>query len=70
MEFVDYASVAVSGDRIAVVSQSSAAVWIGTMAAAGFGIVDGGMIYEFPATPPGGSSTATSKVWSGWVSSW
>ena len=53
VDFVDYASVALSGDRIAVLSQSSAAVWIGTMTPAGFDIVDGGTIYEFPRDAAG-----------------
>jgi hypothetical protein len=48
VHFVDYASVAVSGDRIAVVSQSSSALWIGKLAAKGFAVEDGGTIYRFP----------------------
>jgi hypothetical protein len=48
VNFIDYASVAVRGDRIAVVSQSSAALWIGTLATTGFAVEDSGTIYEFP----------------------
>ena len=48
VDFIDYASVAVRGDRIAVVSQSSSALWIGTLATTGFAVEEGGTIYEFP----------------------
>jgi len=48
VDFVDYASVAVSGDRIAVVSQTSSALWIGKLAVEGFAVKDGGTIYPFP----------------------
>src|SRR4051812_32481087 len=48
LDFVDYASVAVRGDRIAVVSQSSSALWVGTLATTGFAVEDSGTTYEFP----------------------
>jgi hypothetical protein len=48
LDFVDYASVAVRGDRIAVVSQSSSALWVGTLARTGFAVENGGTVYEFP----------------------
>jgi hypothetical protein len=48
VDFVDYASVAVRGDRIAVVSQSSSALWIGRLATTGFAVEESGTIYEFP----------------------
>jgi hypothetical protein len=48
VDFIDYASVAVRGDRIAVVSQSSSALWIGTLATTGFAVEESGTIYEFP----------------------
>jgi hypothetical protein len=48
MDFIDYASVAVRGDRIAVLSQSSSALWVGTLATTGFAVDEGGTIYEFP----------------------
>jgi hypothetical protein len=48
VDFIDYASVAVRDDRIAVVSQSSSALWIGTLAKNGFAVEDSGTIYEFP----------------------
>ena len=53
--FVDYASVALSRDheRIAVVSQVSSALWIGTLASDGFEVVDGGTVYDFPRDDAG-----------------
>jgi hypothetical protein len=48
LDFVDYASVAVRGDHIAVVSQTSSALWIGTLATTGFAVEESGTIYEFP----------------------
>ena len=48
VDFIDYASVAIRGDRIAVVSQASSALWIGTLATTGFAVEEGGTIYEFP----------------------
>ena len=48
LDFIDYASVAVRGDRIAVVSQTSSELWIGTLATTGFAVEDSGTIYEFP----------------------
>jgi hypothetical protein len=48
VDFIDYASVAVRGDRIAVVSQSSSALWTGTLATTGFAVEESGTIYEFP----------------------
>jgi hypothetical protein len=48
VDFIDYASVAVRGDRIAVVSQASSALWIGTLATTGFAVEEIGTIYEFP----------------------
>ena len=48
VDFVDYASVAARGDRIAVLSQSSSALWVGSLATTGFAVEEGGTIYEFP----------------------
>jgi hypothetical protein len=52
VDFVDYASVAVSGDRIAVVSQSSRRLWIGTLDADRFTVASG-TIYDFPRDDDG-----------------
>jgi hypothetical protein len=51
--FEDYASVAVAGDRLAVVSQESSEVWIGTISLLGFDITDDGMIFGFPRDEDG-----------------
>jgi hypothetical protein len=48
LDFIDYASVAVRGDRIAVVSQSSSALWVGTLAKTGFVVEESGTVYTFP----------------------
>jgi len=48
LDFIDYASVAVRGDRIAVVSQSSSALWIGTLATTGFAVEESGTVYTLP----------------------
>ena len=48
VDFRDYASVAVRGDRIAVVSQSSSKLWIGTLATTAFAVKESGTIYDFP----------------------
>ena len=48
LDFVDYASVAVRDHRIAVLSQSSSALWIGTLATTGYAVEDSGTMYEFP----------------------
>jgi len=46
--FVDHSSVAVQGDRIAVTSQESSALWLGRLAPDSWRIVDDGAVYEFP----------------------
>ena len=45
---LDHLLIQIRGDRIAVVSQSSSALWIGTLATTGFAVEDSGTIYEFP----------------------
>jgi uncharacterized protein YjiK len=47
LPFQDYSSVAVDGQRIAVLSQESAALWVGTLRTPGWEI-DEGTIYHFP----------------------
>jgi hypothetical protein len=46
--FEDYAGMEIIGDRIVVVSQASAAIWVGRLASAGLDPDDDGRIYEFP----------------------
>lgn len=53
LEFKDYASVDLRGDRIAVVSQKSAKVWIGKLRVKDWTIVDNGRTYEFPRSSKG-----------------
>lgn len=49
-DFEDYAGLDVDGDRLAVVSQASAKVWIGRLDPAAWKVVDAGRSY---ALPPG-----------------
>ncbi len=54
LPFEDYAGVDVDGSRIAVVSQASAALWIGTFRDDGWDLVDEGTVYRFPVDDAGG----------------
>lgn len=47
LSFVDYSAIAVAGDRIAVVSQESSALWLGRLDPATW-TVDEGVVHEFP----------------------
>ena len=47
-EFEDYSAIAIDGDRVAVVSQRSARLWIGRLDASGEGFEAGGTVYRFP----------------------
>lgn len=51
--FEDYSSLAVLDDRIAVVSQSSSAGWIGRFSPSNWEVVDEGCIYRFPLDEKG-----------------
>lgn len=51
--FRDYSDVALRGNRIAVVSQESAALWLGSLNPTQWTFVDRGRIYEFPRGPQG-----------------
>ncbi len=53
VQFVDYASLRVDGQRIAVVSQVSSKLWIGKLHQRDFRFVDDGQIYRFPRSPKG-----------------
>jgi hypothetical protein len=46
--FTDYSGIAVSGDRIAVVSQECSALWIGRLAPGGWQVTDAGTSYALP----------------------
>ena len=51
--FEDYSAVAVRGRRIAILSQQSSRLWIGTLLFGDWMIADEGAIYEFPRTKKG-----------------
>lgn len=47
--FTDYAGIDLEGERLAIVSQASAEVWIGRLAPDAWKVVDAGKIYALPA---------------------
>jgi hypothetical protein len=51
--FEDYSAVALRGRRIAVISQQSSRLWIGTLRFGDWTIADEGQIYDFPRTKTG-----------------
>jgi hypothetical protein len=51
--FEDYSAVALRGRRIAVLSQQSSRLWIGTLRFGDWTIADEGHTYEFPRTKKG-----------------
>jgi hypothetical protein len=53
VEFDDYSAVSLRGRRIAVLSQQSSRLWIGTLQFGAWTIADEGTIYEFPRTKKG-----------------
>ena len=53
LPFHDYSSVAVAGGRIAVLSQESSALWLGTLHAPAWEVADDGVIYRFPVDSEG-----------------
>lgn len=48
VRFEDCSAISVAGDRVAVVSQESSALWVGRLAATGWGIMGDGVTYPFP----------------------
>jgi hypothetical protein len=46
--FTDYSGITVAGDRIAVVSQVSSALWVGSLAPTGWAVTGAGTSYAFP----------------------
>lgn len=51
--FEDYASLSVRGDRIAVLSQASSALWVGRLAPDAWKVVDEGTVYRLPPDAKG-----------------
>jgi len=51
--FIDYSSLAMRGDRIAVLSQRSSALWVGAFTPGTWDLADAGATYEFPRDPDG-----------------
>jgi hypothetical protein len=51
--FEDYSALAVRGDRIAVVSQTTSQLWLGTLRRSDWTIDGRGRLYEFPRTKKG-----------------
>ncbi len=48
VDFEDYASIAVRGKHVAILSQASSALWVGTISLSPLKILGKGRIYQFP----------------------
>ena len=59
VRFEDYAAISLRGRRIAVLSQQSSRVWIGTVRLGDWTITDEGQTYDFPRTKKGKIKYAT-----------
>jgi hypothetical protein len=59
--FVDYSGIAVNGDRIAVVSQASSALWVGDLAPSGWQVTGTGTSYALPRDADGGILYGTAE---------
>jgi hypothetical protein len=53
VQFKDYAGLSLRGNRLAVLSQESAALWIGTLSPRDWAVVDEGRTYDLPRTKKG-----------------
>ena len=53
LDFEDYSAVAVRGRTLAIVSQTSGRLWVGTLRRSDWTIVDDGRTYELPRTEKG-----------------
>jgi hypothetical protein len=53
LEFEDYSGISVAGDRLAVVSQASSALWVGRLRGGGTDLVDEGIVFRFPTDSRG-----------------
>jgi hypothetical protein len=65
--FEDYSGIAVDGDRIAVISQVSSALWLGRLAPSGWEVAGDGICYALPRGADGGIvyRTAEGVSWMG-----
>ena len=52
--FEDYSGIAVTGDRIVVISQVSSALWLGNLAPSGWEVTGAGICYALPRGADGG----------------
>jgi len=53
LPFIDYSGISVSGNRVAVVSQQSSALWVGRLSPDGWDLLDDGQVFGFPRDPRG-----------------
>ena len=51
--FTDYSAIAVTGDRVAVISQMSSALWVGDLAPSGWEVAGAGTCYALPTDADG-----------------
>jgi hypothetical protein len=51
--FTDYSAIAVTGDRVAVISQMSSALWVGDLAPSGWEVTGAGTCYALPTDADG-----------------
>jgi hypothetical protein len=51
--FTDYSGIAVTGDRVAVISQMSSALWVGDLAPSGWEVTGAGTCYALPTDADG-----------------
>jgi hypothetical protein len=67
VRFVDYSGITVDGDRIAVVSQVSSALWVGRLAPSGWQVTGAGTSYTLPRDADGRIlyGTAEGVSWTG-----
>lgn len=65
--FEDYSGIAVTGDRIAVISQASSALWLGHLAPVGWQVTGPGTSYALPTDADGNVvyGTAEGVSWVG-----
>ena len=53
VEFKDYSAVSIRGNQVAVISQQTSQLWIGTLKFGDWTVRDEGTVYDFPRTPKG-----------------
>ena len=59
--FEDYSGIAVTGDRLAVISQVSSALWLGRLAPDGWQVTDAGATYALPRDADGNITYGTAE---------